>query len=1046
MKRTVVFVVVCFTALGAWVLARHQSGQTEGRERSFADLPHSIAAWSPETLGHHRAVVRVAQPATGVLAHIEWRRRDADPEAKDLVVTDAAGQRIRNVVRIAVSREAADIVFEPRAGAGDYYVYYMPNSGEGRANYPKVIYPRFQETADGTWIAHTVGPDFPAGAPPARPSQKPRADIEGTGRGWQSLPRAEVVAWQSRSELDAFSPMEFIATQDEVSRLTASRPEPFLLFTEDRRYPIRMTDDLPYRWIQAGPGRAFRGEAARGEFYTFQVGIFAARQPVRITDVRLAGLNGPGGTAVGAQSFRCINLGGTDSAGTRFTKTVAVEQGKVQALWCGLQVPENTQPGTYRGTLTVSAQGGIETATLHTARTLTSSVDIVLTVRSSSIVAAGDDEPWRHARLRWLDSTLAQDDEVVRPYTPVTVRGRALGVLGRRIVLGTEGFPNRIESYFAPEMTRITALPRQVLASPIAFTVRDAGGTSMPLKWTAAPVFTKQAPGAVAWETRATDSATTLRMTVRGQVEMDGTVDYRVALAADRPVALGDVRLEIPVARDVAKYMMGMGLKGGFRPATFTWKWDVQRNQDSAWIGDVNAGLQFSMRDERYVRPLNTNFYQLKPLVMPRSWDNGGKGGCSFGELGEAFAARCFSGPRTLQAGETVHYDFRLLVTPFHALDTRAQWTTRYFHAFKPLDEVAATGANTLNIHHANDINPYINYPFLRPAEMKAYIDEAHRRGYKVKIYYTVRELSNRAPEVFALRSLGEEVLIGGPGGGPSWLQEHLGGNYIAGWYVPALRDAAIVTSGVSRWHNYYVEGLDWLVRNVGIDGLYIDDVAFDRTTMKRVRKVLGRGRPGSLIDLHSANQFNIRDGFANSANLYLEHFPYLDRLWFGEYFDYNSAPDFWIVEMAGIPFGLMGEMLQDGGNPWRGMIYGMTNRLPWTSNSDPRPLWKLWDEFGIEDTEMLGYWAPNAPVRTGREDVLATTYVKRGRALVSIASWAKERTEVALQIDWKRLGLDPSKVSISAPAVEKFQDARTLKVGEPVPVEPGKGWLLVIK
>jgi hypothetical protein len=87
-------------------------------------------------------------------------------------------------------------------------------------------------------------------------------------------------------------------------------------------------------------------------------------------------------------------------------------------------------------------------------------------------------------------------------------------------------------------------------------------------------------------------------------------------------------------------------------------------------------------------------------------------------------------------------------------------------------------------------------------------------------IYYTVRELSNRAPELFALRSLGDEVFLPSPGGGFSWLQEHLGGNYIAGWLVPDLEDAAVVNSGVSRWHNYYVEGLNWLVKNAGIDGL----------------------------------------------------------------------------------------------------------------------------------------------------------------------------------------------------------------------------------
>ena len=303
---------------------------------------------------------------------------------------------------------------------------------------------------------------------------------------------------------------------------------------------------------------------------------------------------------------------------------------------------------------------------------------------------------------------------------------------------------------------------------------------------------------------------------------------------------------------------------------------------------------------------------------------------------------------------------------------------------------MAKNGANTINVHHATDINPYINYPFLRPAEMKAYIDAAHKRGFRVKIYDTIRELSNRAPELFALRSLGSEIFSPGPGGGYSWLQEHFPGGYIAAWFVPQLKDAAVINSGMSRWHNFYVEGLDWLARNIGIDGLYLDDVAFDRTTMKRVRKVLDRNRPAALIDLHSANQYNPRDGYASSANLYLEHFPYLNRLWFGEYFDYEGMPpDEWLVEVSGIPFGLMGEMLQDGGNPWRGMLYGMTNRKPW-SGPDPAGIWKVWDDFGMADTRMFGYWVEDSPVKTDDPDVLATAYVRKGGALIALASWDK--------------------------------------------------------
>jgi hypothetical protein len=138
-----------------------------------------------------------------------------------------------------------------------------------------------------------------------------------------------------------------------------------------------------------------------------------------------------------------------------------------------------------------------------------------------------------------------------------------------------------------------------------------------------------------------------------------------------------------------------------------------------------------------------------------------------------------------------------------------------------------------------------------------------------------------------------------------------------------------------------------------------------------------------------------------------------------------------------------MGEMLQDGGNPWRGMIYGMTNRLPWAG--DPRPVWRFWDEYDIASKAMIGYWVPEAPVKTGRGDILATSYRGKGQTLVALASWAKEASSTTLQIDWRALGIDPAKATISAPAIEKFQEARSFKVGEAIAVEPGKGWLLVI-
>jgi hypothetical protein len=991
-----------------------------GAALAAQELRYGTGTWEPDRYGNHRVVLKVAAPADAVWAHIAWRRRDAGPEKKNLIVVDSkSGMRVNNVARPSVTREAADIVFQARS-AGEYDVYYLPYTGTVAASYPKITYPPPEATADGAWLAsHIVG----AGKP-------------GVER-WRLLPRAQVVEIQAVDDVDSFFPMEVVATAEEMRGLVSRFPRAsYLVFPEDRKFPIRMADDLPLRWITRGPGGPFSGEAERGEFYAFQLGIYAL-QPIEDLDVTFSGLTGPSGK-IEASSFRCINLGGMDWMSRPFRRTVAIGARKVQPLWCGFQVPEAAPAGKYAGTVTVVPKGMEKT-----------SVSLALTVTPRVIAAAGDDEPWRLSRLRWLDSTLAVDDDLVPPYAPVTVDGRSVAILGRLVTLDDLGFPKTIESWFSPEMTGFGKVRRPILTAPVRLVVEDGKGQA--LAWSASGFrFTKQAPGAAAWEANGTAGPVTI--SIVAQMEFDGDIEYAVALKADAPVTLRDVRLEIPIARDVARYMMGLNVKGGARPATYLWTWNPKNNQDSAWVGDVNAGLQFTLKDDKYVRPLNTNFYQLKPLVMPASWWNGGAGGCRLADGDRAtWLVSCYSGPRTMAAGEIQHYDFRLLVTPFKPIDPKAQFSTRYLHAYKPITEVRASGANTVNIHHATEINPFINYPFLRAPEMKAYVDEAHRNGVKVKIYYTVRELSTRAPELFALRSLGDEVLAGGPGGGFSWLQEHLGGNYIAGWFVPSLRDAAVINSGVSRWHNYYVEGVNWLVKNVGIDGLYLDDVAFDRTTMKRVRKVLDRGRPGALIDLHSANQYNPRDGFASSANLYLEHFPYLNRLWFGEYFDYNAAPDFWLVEMSGIPFGLMGEMLQDGGNPWRGMVFGMTGRLPRVDNG---PLWKAWDDFGIAEARMIGYWVDSAPVKTGNPQVLATSYVRDGRTLVALASWAPGAgprgrpppTTVRLAIDWGALGLDPKKATLTAPAIANFQEAASFRADGEIPIEAGKGMLLVIR
>ena len=970
------------------------------------DELYGVGIWNADSLGNHRVIVSVDKPADAVLATIDWRRRDLNPEAKNLIVVDAAtGERITNVCRFTIDRERGEVVFQPQTVPGEYYIYYLKNVMSGSPYYPTVNYPAFENTASADWVKKN----------------------KLSGKKAPALPAAKVVQFQAINELNSFYPMEVIATSNETARLLKEHPgEKYILFTEDRKFPIRMTTDIPYKWIADNRHDFFYGQADKGEYYVFQLGVWAARSNVENLHVDFSALtNKATGEQIPASSFTCFNTEGTDVTGTVFEKNCSVDKGKVQALWVGTQLPEHLSAGTYQGTVTVSA-----------ANAESKTVQVSLNVSENVIANHGDNEPWRHSRLRWLNSQIGFDDEVIAPYTPLVMKDKTISCLGREIKLSDLGLPEHITSYFKETMTGIGTNGRSVLAAPMELAADGGAWENLNFE------ITKHKQGAIAW--KALNQNSRFLMDLEGEMESDGNIAYKVTLVAREDASVEDVALRTHLASGVGRYMMGLGEKGGYCPNDLRWKWDVEKNQDAVWVGDVNAGIQIRLYDNKYERPLNTNFYHQKPLHMPVSWCNAGNGGIDIHNAADGTRINAYSGKRSVKKGDRLYYYFNLALTPFRPIDTDKQWRERYHHNYEFLDGIQKRGANVINIHHANAINPFINYPFLRTKEMKAYIDGAHARDMKVKIYNTVRELSNSCVEMFALRSLGNEIFSEGPGGGFSWLQEHLDQNYIGAWFVPGLKDAAIVNSGISRWHNYYLEGLDWLMKNVGIDGLYIDDLAFDRMTMKRIRKVMNRTNPGAMIDLHSANQYNPKDGFANSANLYLEHFPYLDRLWFGEYFNYDFPPEFWLVEVSGIPYGLMGEMLEGGGNPWRGMLYGMTGRSPRVDNG---PLWKLWDSFGMQNSEMIGYWVKDNPVKTGSEKTLATVYSHMGdKALISLATWEDTDAKVKLSIDWAKLGLDTSKVTLHAPAIENFQQETTWKPSDEIVVPKGKGLLIIAK
>ena len=156
---------------------------------------------------------------------------------------------------------------------------------------------------------------------------------------------------------------------------------------------------------------------------------------------------------------------------------------------------------------------------------------------------------------------------------------------------------------------------------------------------------------------------------------------------------------------------------------------------------------------------------------------------------------------------------------------------------------------------------------------------------------------------------------------------------------------------------------------------------------MLRARKVLERdtppGHPRPLMDFHAGNDDRLPGRSVVDAVAYANNWAFVDSLWIGEGFSYDSNPVFWLFEISGAAFGLFSDMLGTPNN-YRGMLFGSTGR---PGTAFPAAMWAFWDDFGMDDTDMVGWWQEDAPVTVaGQPDVwvsdagavLATAYVNK--------------------------------------------------------------------
>ena len=176
------------------------------------------------------------------------------------------------------------------------------------------------------------------------------------------------------------------------------------------------------------------------------------------------------------------------------------------------------------------------------------------------------------------------DDEVTAPYTPMTASDRTITCLGREVRVAPTGFPESIRSR-----------GREILERPIGLVVETSAGEAA---WSGGNAEVRKiAAGAVTWQS--SNAGGNFSLNCQARMEFDGHISFDLRLRAHQATSVRDIRLEIPLRKDVAVYMMGLTRKGGYRPAEWKWTWDINRADNSVWLGDYDAGLQVEAQGHR---------------------------------------------------------------------------------------------------------------------------------------------------------------------------------------------------------------------------------------------------------------------------------------------------------------------------------------------------------------------------------------------------------------------------------------------------------------
>ena len=305
-------------------------------------------------------------------------------------------------------------------------------------------------------------------------------------------------------------------------------------------------------------------------------------------------------------------------------------------------------------------------------------------------------------------------------------------------------------------------------------------------------------------------------------------------------------------------------------------------------------------------------------------------------------------------------------------------------------DELKEKGVTTLILHEKwNKCQNWFELSEFTAHQLHTIVDECHKRGIKVLPYFGY-ELSTMAPQWSELQDKVKMVDEKGAMEG-GW------------WRVPFQRDYVVCYH--SEYEALFLNGMEKLMDEFHIDGVYLDSITFPRLCystehgcgwydpqgrlhgsycLKTLRRMFRRlyeivQSRGGEINVHSF-------GYLNFLTI-----PYIHQNWYGENLQFDRMHgdtedvklDYFRAEYLGRNMGAPVEFIAYENRPlWTfeqalacSVLHGILPR----PNEIHHPLelmsrvWKVFGAFPIEQSEWMPYWTNNA--RADHEKVRISYY-----------------------------------------------------------------------